>query len=132
MAELAGYGGNVYYDASLSTAVGSINTTIGGTNNWTLNWDGPPLETTDFSDAGTRTYIGGMKNWGGTFGGYYSTSVTYNSIDPGTAVSLKLKLNASHQIHGNVIITNLVFGTDVNGVETVTWNYQGTGAPTYA
>jgi len=132
MAELAGYGGGVYYHTSTSKAAASIVTAIGGANNWTINWNGPPIETTDFSDAGTRTYIGGMKDWGGTFGGYYDTSVSYSSIDPGTALSMKFKLNSSHQIHGNVIITAMNPGVDVNGTATMTWNFMGTGAPTYA
>lgn len=132
MAEVAGYGGNVYYDAVLSKAAASISSAVGGVHNWTINYTADNYETTDFADSGTRTYIGGMKNWTGTFDAYYSTAVSYSAIDPGTSLSAKFKLNASHQIHGNIVITAMNFAVPVDGVETVTWNFQGTGTPTYA
>jgi len=133
MAEVAGYGGNVYFDASLSQAAGSITSAVGGVNNWVINYKADLYETTDFADAGTRTYLGGMKDWGGTFNAYYSTTVSYSSaLAPGTSLSMKFKLNASHQIHGNVVLTGWSFTTAVDGVETVNFTFQGTGAPTYA
>ena len=133
MAEVAGYGGNVYFSGSTSQAAASITSAVGGVKTWTVNYTADVYETTDFADAGTRTYIGGMKQWGGTFDAYYSTAVSYtSSLSPGTEMSAKFKLNASHQIHGNIIITGWNFNAAVDGVEGVTFDFQGTGTPTYA
>jgi len=127
MAELAGYGGNMKYDP---TAGSSASTALGGVNNWTVNYAGDALETTDFADSGKRTYIAGLTGWTGNATGNYSASVSYSSIAPGDTVSLKFMMNSSHHLTGSAVVTGLNFGVGVDGVATINWDFQGTAGLT--
>lgn len=133
MAEFAGYNGNFKLHASLSKAASSVITAVGGINNWTVNYTGDAHETTDFVNAGVKTYVAGGTGWAGTATGYYSSAVSYNATyKPGTDFTMKAGISASSTNYalGNIIITGIGFGTGVDGAITVNFDFQGNGALT--
>lgn len=135
MAEFAGYNGNFRLNTSIAVGHGSVTTAVGGINTWTINYAGDAHETTDFVDAGVKTYVAGGTGWNGTATGYYSSAVAYNTTyKPGTDHAMKAGFNASsaNYVFGVIYITGVGFGTGVDGAVTVNIDFQGTGALTIA
>ena len=128
MAEKAGYGGFFQYDA---TAGSTPTTVLKGINNWTVNYNADALEATNFTDSGTRTYIGGQTGWTGTITGFYDTSstVVYNStIAPGNTIEVEFTMAAGHDMEGDAVVTGMSYTTGVDGAVTVSLDLQGNGA----
>jgi len=61
---------------------------VAGFFNWSFNKVGDALETTDYSDAGVRTYIAGLKGWTGSAEKHWITEVPLDWI--GTLLIIKL------------------------------------------
>lgn len=116
MAEVAGYGGSITF----------TNLTA-GVKNWSLSYNADALETTDFSDSGNRTYIAGLKGWTATVEANWDSS---NSAEPGDSASLTLDVDGTHNYSGTAILTGMSISQAVDGVVTVTYEFQGTGALT--
>jgi len=128
MAEVAGYGGAFEYDA---TAGSTPATVLKGINNWTVSYTGDALETTDFANAGVKTYIAGPTGWTGTISGYYDSSSTavYNStIAPGNTIAVEFTMASAHDMQGTAIVTGLSFTTGIDGAITANLEFQGYGA----
>ena len=123
MAELAGHGGTMQYDASSSA---SASTTLAGINNWTVNYTGDALETTDFADVGVKTYIAGPTGWTGTAAGYYDSTVAHSSM------SLRFEMKSAKSMTGIGIVTGVSFTTGIDGAVTTNFEFQGTAGLTIA
>ena len=131
MAELAGYGGQFKLHATPSTAVSAVVTVITGMNNWTVNYNADALEVTAFEDSGVRMYIAGQTGWTATATGNYSSTLSYNATyKPGNDYTAKFDMGSSKELLGNVILTGVSFGAPVDGIITVGFDFQGTGALT--
>lgn len=119
---------------------GSIN--WGGTGeettitSWSLEVSGDVAEATNMSStADWKEYLGGFK-------GYTATvECNFNATDPssiltdlaGTARLLNLYVTGTTGfVCTTAILTGFSFKTDANGIETITYTFQGTGALTYA
>jgi len=130
MAEQAGYGGKFEYDG---TPASGATTAVKGINNWTVSYTGDALETTDFANAGVRTYIAGPTGWTGTISGYYdsSSAAVYNStIAPGNTIRTEFTMMSGKSMDGTAIVTGMSFTTGIDGAVTANLELQGYGALT--
>jgi len=118
MAELSGTGGMVYIGAD-----------IGGIKSWTLDYTVDMLDTTDFTDGNTtnsqRTFIPGLSQWSGSFEGYKDGAP--QGLGFSAAVTLKLEEDGTYFWTGSAYITGLHETTSVDGVITISYDFQGTG-----
>ncbi len=113
MAELSGHTGKV-----------DIAGTVVDIKSWTCDYVGEALETTDFGDSGHRTYIAGLDGWGGSFEGSFAQEAMEVM---GTIASLKLYVSTSKYISGAAVLTGIHLGTPVDGIVTVSYDFQGNG-----
>lgn len=113
MAEVHGKSGSITY--SNLTA---------GVKGWTLNYTCDTAETTDLADSGVRTYIAGLTGWTATVEANFDNA---NTAAPGDSATLTLTVSTGIDYEGTAICTGLRVNTDVGGVDTVTYEFQGTG-----
>ena len=116
MAHLAGKSG--YVDTGIA---------VTGINSWTLDYTSDTLETTDFADAGVKTYIIGCSGWSGSFGGYKDGAPQTLA---GAAVTLKLYESATaywSSAASGAFITGVHSSVSQDGVVSVSYDFQGTG-----
>jgi len=118
MAEIAGAGGMVYIGAD-----------IGGIKSWTLDYTLDILDTTDFTDGNAtnaaRTFVPGLSSWSGSFEGYKDGEP--QALGFAATVTLKLEEDATHFWTGDAYITGVHENAAVDGVVTISYDFQGTG-----
>ena len=120
MAHLAGKSG--YVDTG---------TAVAGIKSWTLDYNSDALEATDFADAGVKTYIIGCSGWSGSFEGYKEGAPQTLA---GAAVTLKLYESATaywSSAASGAFITGVHPSVSADGVVSVSYDFQGTGALTH-
>jgi len=113
--------------AHLSGKDGSVDTgsAVSGIKSWTLDYTTDALETTDFADAGVKSYIVGGSGWSGSFEGYKEGAPQTE----GSSVSLQLnEYSTTTYWSGTALITGTHVTTSHDGVVSVSYNFQGTGA----
>lgn len=113
MAHLAGKSG--YVDTGSAVA---------GIKSWTCDYVTDALETTDFTDAGVKSYIVGCSGWSGSFEGYKEGAPQTQ----GGSVTLKLYESAGAYWSGTALITGTHPSASFDGVVSVSYDFQGTGA----
>ncbi len=116
MAHLAGTGGNVLAAATAT-----------GIKTWTLDYTSDMLETTDFADAGVKSYIVGCSGYSGSFEGYKEGAPQ----TLGGSVTLKLYESATaywSSAATSAIITGVHPSVSFDGVVSVSYDFQGSGA----
>ncbi len=116
MAHLAGKSGYVDTGSAVS-----------GIKSWTLDYITDALETTDFADAGVKSYIVGGSGWSGSFEGYKEGAPQTE----GGAVTLKLYESATaywYSAASGALITGTHVSVAQDGVVSVSYDFQGTGA----
>jgi len=116
MAEVAGYGGSI-----------SFTNLTAGAKGWTVDYTGDPLETTDFADAGVRTYIAGLTGWTATVSANWDAA---NTAVPGNSATLTLTADTGDTYAGTAIMTGLSASVSVDGVNQVNYSFQGSGTLT--
>lgn len=124
MAHISGKVGQV--DA---TGAGAATETV-GIKSWTLDYVVDTLETTDFDDAGIKTYIVGCSGWSGSFEGYKDTTPVGLA---GAAITMKLhesSVATTSYWTGSAFITGIHVNTSHDGIVTYAYDFQGTGALT--
>jgi|SRR3990167_8645233 len=99
---------------------------LDGLKSWTLDYTADTLETTDFADAGVKSYIIGGSGWSGAFEGFKDGV----PLGIGSEVYLTLgeSATASQNWIGKVIITAAHPITASDGIVTYSYDFQGTGA----
>ncbi len=100
---------------------------IAGIKSWTCDYTGDALESTDFGSSGKKEYVGGLTGWSGSFEGNYSGEAP---IAPLTEVALKLYVDGTKYVTGQALITGFHITTPVDGLVTISYDFQGTGALT--
>ncbi len=105
---------------------------IAGIKSWTLDYTVDMLETTDFADAGVRSYIPGLTGWAGSFEGFKDT--TPIALTTGAKITLKLyeTQEASEFWTGDAFITGVHPSVGHDGIVSYSYDFQGTGALTVA
>lgn len=125
MAHITGKLGQVY-----ATTTGTTSVTVLGMKSWTLDYVGDALETTDFGDAGVRSYIAGLTGWSGSFEGYKDGA----PWGLGTLSRLELRESATTTQFwiGIALVTGIHESVSFDGIVSVSYDFQGTGALTPA
>ena len=120
MARLAGIAGEV-------TVAGA---SVTGIKSWSLDYTVEALEGTGFDSSGNKVYIPGLKGWSGSFEGVKDAA----PLTIGTEIALVLKESqvATQKFNGQAIVNGLHPKTDVTGLATYSYDFQGTGALTIA
>ena len=136
MAAIAGYNGSVAWSAGVynsDTAGVSLNV-----RTWSLDYVADTLDTTDFTSTGDRTFISGLRSWSGTCESLLdgTASPLGDASDLGSldSVSDVITITASSgkTYSGTAFVTGIHPSVAVDGVNTVTVDFQGTGAITIA
>ncbi len=117
MAHLAGKSGYVDTGSAVS-----------GIKSWTCDYVTDPLETTDFADAGVKTYIVGGSGWSGSFAGYKDGAPL--SMGEIYGVELAESATSTQMYLGDIIITGVHPSVGSDGVVSVSYDFQGTGTLT--
>jgi len=135
MPKFAGYNAKLYHATN-----GSTFTELGCMQDVTLDDSTTALETTCNSNGGNSSFIGGLSNWtvSGTF--LYDTSTTtiatLQTLKAAKTVMdlelIPLTGTGNAKANGQAFITALGQSFAVDGVATVTAEFQGTGALTYS
>ena len=99
---------------------------IAGINSWTLDYTSDALETTDFADAGVKSYIIGASGWSGSFSGYKDGAPL--SIGTIWGVELAESATATQMWLGNIIITGISPSVSADGIVSYSYSFQGTGS----
>jgi len=117
MAHYSGKAGEVDNGASVT-----------GIKSWTLDYTVDMLETTDFADAGVKTFLPGPSGWSGSFEGLKDGV----PIAIGTLVTLTLKetQTATQKWTGSAYISGVHPKTSADGLVEYSYDFQGTGALT--
>lgn len=102
---------------------------VTGVKSWTLDYTADTLETTDFADAGVKTYAIGGSGWSGSFEGLKDGAPLALA---GASVALKLKESqtSTQWWTGSAFITGISINTSSDGIVTYGYNFQGTGVLT--
>jgi len=124
MAGIAGYTGNVDWGTVVSDAGYKL-------NSWKLDFTADSLEDTDFDSNGWKTFLTGLKGWSGTIEAFVDDTNQLTIADVGTSATLKLYINDTKYFSGSAICTGVHPAVGVEGVETQTLDFQGTGELTF-
>jgi len=102
---------------------------ITGIKSWTLDYNVDMLETTDFGNAGVKTFIAGGSGWSGSFEGFKdgapeaigaSVTLTFYEVAAGTNWT------------GTGFLTGVSASASIDGIVSYSYTFQGTGALTPA
>lgn len=115
--------------AHLSGKNGYVDTgsAVAGIKSWSIDYTSDAIETTDFADAGVRSYIIGCSGWSGSFEGY-KDGVPQTLA--GSSVTLGLYEDATYLWTGTAYITGVHATNSFDGVTSYSYDFQGTGALT--
>lgn len=128
MAEMTGYGGRFKFsDASVTISDATYNI-----YSWSLDYKCDPLDVTGFADGGDRTYTRGLKGWTASAEAYVDGSNGIDDSAVGDSATLWLYMSDTIYYRGTAYLTGLGTGVKVDGVETQTLSFQGTGALVYS
>jgi hypothetical protein len=100
---------------------------VSGIKSWTLDYTVDMLESTDFADAGVKTFLAGCSGWSGTFEGYK------DGVPQAIGASITLKLYevaAGAYWTGTAFITGVSANTSNDGIVSYSYTFQGTAALT--
>jgi len=102
---------------------------------WTLDNVTDPLEDTNWdesgvaeTDAGYRTYIAGLSGWSGSFESY-ADATPATSLLSGSTVTMKLYVDKANTkgYSGSAIITGTHPSVSIEGIASMTFDFQGSG-----
>ena len=124
MPAIYGYGGTVAW----TVLFGDCDLNV---KSWSLDYTADMLDTTDFSSSGDRTFIGGLRTWSGSFEcNLDDTAKILNSGSDlgGTASVMSLNATSTKVYVGTATCSGIHPSVSVEGLNTVTIDFQGTGA----
>lgn len=128
MAQLIGYAGKVTIGANTAAEL----------KNWKMDLGADMQDVTVFSTTGWKTFLAGLKEWSGSAEGNFDMTDTngqlalQNALINGTSVALKLYVNATNYYSGTAFVKKVAPEAAVDGVVSVAFDFQGSGALTYA
>ena len=117
MAEAAGRAGHVKQNSTI----------IAGMKSWNLDYVAAPGDITDFASSGHKEFIICLDEWSGNFEG----SLDGTPLTLGTKYGLKLLLTAALQYSGDAFIVGVHPSVTVDGVNTLSYDFQGTAGLSY-
>lgn len=98
---------------------------IAGINTWSLDYTSDALETTDFADAGVKSYTIGGSGWSGTFAGYKDGAPL--SIGTQYGIELAESATTTQMWLGTIFITGVNPSVGHDGIVSYSYTFQGTG-----
>jgi len=98
---------------------------IAGINTWSLDYTSDTLESTDFADAGVKSYIIGGSGWNGTFAGYKDGAPL--SIGEQYGIELAEGATTTQMWLGTIFITGVHPSVGHDGIVSYSYNFTGTG-----
>jgi hypothetical protein len=101
---------------------------VTGVKAWTLDYVVEMLETTDFADAGVRTYVAGPSGWSGSFEGLKDGVAL--AIGAAINIALKETQTATQKWTGSAFITGAHAAVAADGLVEYSYDFQGTGVLT--
>ena len=126
MAHVAGKSGSVYSTTAGGTATGVV--IVAGMKSWNVDYTSDALETTDFGDSGVRTYIAGLSGWAGTFEGFKDGAP--KGLGTQALIEFRESTDSTQKWTGAALITGIHPSVSVDGIVSVSYDIQGTGALT--
>ena len=117
MAESAGKAGYVKEGANW----------VVGIKSWTCPQIAGVGDITDFQSSGLKEFILLLKEWSGTFEG----SLDGTPLTLGSTYTLHLGLVGTTEYYGSAIITGINPGVSVEGINVISYNFQGTSTLTF-
>ena len=121
MAVIAGYSGKVNF----GTVVADTGFNI---TSWKLDYTADTVDTTDFTSTGWKAFTSTLKTWSGSLEMFVDATNPISIADVGTSATIALYLNDTTYYGGTAICTGVHPSVGVEGVETQTIDFQGTGA----
>jgi len=115
--EIAGYGGYVKEGAN----------TIAGMRGWTCPQLANVGDITDFQSSGLKEFKLTLKEWNGSFDG----SLDGTPLNLGATYTLHLGLTGTTEYYGSAIITGINPGVTVDGINVISYSFQGTSTLTF-
>ena len=99
--------------------------------NWSVDLVNDAEETTAFGIAApwARSYIPGLIGWSGSYEARTDDTEYPKASDMNSIYNINLDTGAVHY-KGSAFITGVAQAGMVDGVPTITFSFQGTGAPT--
>ena len=138
MAALAGHDGKFKWTSDAAGAVPLISDATHNIFSWKLDYTADALETTDFSTTGWRSFVAGLRQWAGSAEAYIDGTNQIPVSDVGGSANLWLYYHVSdtiltHEIYkGTAIITGIHPSVGVEGIQSQTIDFQGTGTLVYS
>jgi len=117
LAEIAGYGGYVKEGANI----------IAGMKGWTCPQLANVGDITDFQSSGLKEFKLTLKEWNGSFDG----SLDGTPLNLGATYTLHLGLTGTTEYYGSAIITGINPGVTVDGINVISYSFQGTSTLTF-
>lgn len=101
---------------------------VGGIDNWSVDYKAGTEEVTDFSHVGVEAHIPTTTGWSGSFEGK-KIGVPI-AIGSEIALVLKETQTATQKWTGQAIITGIAASVSAKGIALYKYTFQGTGALT--
>ena len=128
MAALAGHIGAFYMasDSGAATPVGGAVFPVGGFTNWSVDANVNILDTTNFSDAGWKTHIAGLKDWTGTAEQHWQSDLL-SEVGDRVVVRFYTNYASDQYYYGYAHVTGLTEGAEVDGLVEQGLTFTGEG-----
>ena len=98
---------------------------VDGIKSWSLDYNVEMLDVTDFGSSGTKEYTPGITGWSGSFEGFK------DGVPLGIGSEVHLSLRETQSTGqcwtGKAIISKVTPKTDVDGIVSYSYDFQGTG-----
>jgi len=122
MAPIAGFNGSVDFGTIVDSDVAYR------THAWSTDISADSLDTTDFTSAGWREFIAGLKSWSGTVEMYVDSTnrIVPSDVGNSTLATITLDLDGTSKLQGKAFVTSWNPAVTVDGVETQSLGFQGT------
>lgn len=127
MAQLIGYAGKVSIGANQ----------VAELKNWKVDISADMADITAFSTTGWKSNLPGLKEWSGSAEGNFDMTDTngqlalQNALLNGTSVALRLYVDGTKYYSGTAYVKKIAPEAAVDGVVSVAFDFQGSGALTY-
>ncbi len=126
--------------AGLAGKAGSIKlttNTIAEVQDWSLDIGTDMMEDTALLND-WKSFVAGLKEWSASAESSWAVATDTNgqtaaqaAFLAGTTVEVRLYVDGTNYYSGNAYITGLSVSTEVSGIVTASWDFQGTGELSY-
>ena len=124
MAVMAGYNGKVIF----GTAGAIVSDANHNVTSWKLDYTADTVDSTDFTSTGWKAFTATLKTWGGSLEAFVDSTNPLTIADVGSSGTIQLYLSDALYYNGTAICTGIHPSVGVEGIETQTIDFQGTGA----